>query len=135
MTTPRFSKESVCYLKKGDITMRILVLLMVLMGCTQTAPVCKTVFKTTAMTANMIASVLQCEDPAAITADISDQIMALGLCAEIKQQSMSDLVCPTISNLFIEMVSVPKEWKCQKDVAIDALIKTKIYNTCVKIIE
>jgi len=120
--------------------MRVLVVsifLVILSGCTKTPePICKTVFKTSAAAANIIAAALQCESPAAITADISEQITSLGLCAEIKQQSMSDLVCPSVSNFIsaTASASIPKEWKCP-ETTISDLIKTKIYNTCVKIIK
>ena len=120
--------------------MRILVVLSILVmcGCTKAPePICKTVFKTTTAAANIIATTLQCNNAPAISADLSGQITKLGLCAETTRQStLSDLICPTLSNFVstTALSSIPSEWECSVT-RISDLFKTKIHDTCVKIIK
>jgi len=124
--------------------MRTLLLLSVLLlipSCVKKQalpePMCKAVFKATTATANIIATTLQCEDPAAIAGDLSAHIVGLGLCADTAQQStLSDLVCPQLSTLVASMAtsSIPARWKCSATVMTD-LIKSQITSNCVGVIK
>ena len=119
----------------------LLVLLVLVSSCVKKPqlpePLCKAVFKATTASANVIATTLQCEDPAAIAGDLSAEIVKLGLCADVAQQSMlSDLVCPQVSALVAAFATspIPANWKCSATVVTD-LIKTQIAGTCAKMVK
>jgi len=100
-------------------------------------PVCKAVFKATTASANIIATALQCENPAAIAGDLSAQIIGFGLCAETAQQStLTDLVCPQLSALVAAMATspIPAAWQCSASVVTD-MIKAQIETTCAKVVK
>jgi len=119
----------------------LLVLLVLVSSCVKKPqlpePLCKAVFKAATASANVIAATLQCENPAAIAGDLSDKIVALGLCAETAQQStLSDLLCPQISALVATFATspIPATWQCSASVITD-IIKTQITETCVKMVK
>jgi len=119
----------------------VLALLCLVVGCVQKKqlpePICKAMFKASIASANVIATTLQCEDPAAIAADLSGNIVKLGLCADMAQQStLSDLVCPQVSALVASFVTapIPAEWKCSATV-VSEMIKAQISGQCVKMVK
>lgn len=119
----------------------LFVLLVLAFGCEKKPqlpePLCKAVFKVTTASANVIATTLQCDDPAAIAGDLSAEVVKLGLCAELASQSMlSDLVCPQLSALVATFVTspIPANWKCSATVVTE-VIKTQIAGTCVKMVK
>jgi len=120
--------------------MRLLLALLFLTSCTQpaTAPVCKSLFKSVSITSQAVATVLQCEDQAAIAADLSKPILKMGMCAETSAQStqLSAFLCPQISRLVTEMSvnSIPANWKCTASMASD-IIEQKITEACISYIK
>jgi hypothetical protein len=127
--------------------MRILLLTalcalaFLLQGCTKKEPLlpdpaCKAVFKAAGSAASIIGAALQCENTGAITGDISGQIVGLGLCADVSQQSvLSDVLCPQVAAMMASMAagSIPKEWSCSAT-AVTALAKAQAEKACAKII-
>jgi len=119
----------------------LLVLLVLVSSCVKKPqlpePLCKAVFKATTASANVIATTLQCENPAAIAGDLSAEVVKLGLCAEAAQQStLSDIVCPQLSVLIASFVTspIPTAWQCSATVVTE-VIKTQIAGTCVKMVK
>jgi len=123
---------------------RIIVLAMVFvfgfgLSCNKkpTDIVCKSVFRATVGVANTLSTVLECKNPGAIAADLSNQILKIGLCTETQMQStLSDFVCPQISTLVSTTISstVPANWECSVTTISD-IIKSKVSDTCVKIVK
>ena len=119
----------------------MIVTTLCLFGCMKKpvadSPVCKLLFKATTGAATVVSSALQCENTAQIAADMSEQVMKLGVCAEIKQQStMSELICPQITAMVSSIIttSVPLNWKCSVTV-VNEIVKSQISENCAKLIK
>ena len=122
--------------------MRIILLLMLLVGCTKPplaaeSPVCKTIFTAVTGTAQVLSAALQCDNTPAIAGDISDQFAKLNLCAQATyaQGMLADVVCPQVSLVVSDLgkSAIPETWKCTATVVTE-LIKSKISEKCAKII-
>lgn len=117
-----------------------IAVLLMLSSCTwmqkQPEPVCKLLFKAVSISSQAVATALQCENTAAIAADLSAQITKLGLCETTAQSSLSDFLCPQLSQMVstLSVNALPVEWKCTGAIAGD-IVKQKVSEACASIIK
>jgi hypothetical protein len=129
-------------LKLGVIGILLIVAgLFLVTACTKKPalpePICKLMFSAATASANVISTTLQCQNTPAIAADLSDQIVKLGLCSDtMKQSTLSDILCPQLSAMVASLTTtaIPTEWECSAT-AFSDIIKSQIAETCVKVIK
>lgn len=106
-------------------------------SCEKKQPeVCKMLFKSVSVASQAIAVSLQCENEAAIAADLSVPISKLALCDVTTQSAMSDFLCPQLAQMLTTLTvnSIPSDWKCTATIAGD-IVKQKVSEACVSIVK
>jgi len=113
----------------------ILILCLFLLSCTPQkpeAPFCKAMFSVTTNAAVIVATVLQCEDDAAIAADLAEPFLKLNLCEARAQSLLSDLICPQLALTVADVgkTAIPADWKCSA-ASVTEILKSKLNESCV----
>lgn len=120
--------------------MRLILLSLVLslVSCEkkQPEPVCKALFKAVSVASQAVAVSLQCENQAAIAADLAAPLAKLNVCDVTAQATLSDFICPQLAQLvaLTTVNQIPAAWKCTATIAGD-IVKQKISDACVTFVK
>lgn len=116
------------------------VLVFGVVGCTKQEamdPVCKIAVKSLYGTAQGVAEVLKCNNPAAIAADLAAPIYKYNLCqANAAAGTIGNLVCPQVTKTVISlgMSAIPADWGCEGGASIEKL-ETTLVDSCKKYVK
>lgn len=110
----------------------LLLVVLTLTSCTSLKPGCIIQDKLAGIAADVVASKLQCANPAAVQADMKELVKGFGLC---KTGPIADVVCPMLVDSVVNKVVVgviPASWNCS---AMDAkaLVKDALTSACKQI--
>jgi hypothetical protein len=97
------------------------VVLLLLVGCTSTNPLCPIEQQIVSATSSALASTLQCSNTAAIQSDLTAAVTKLGLCTTATpvpghppKPKLDPFVCGLMSQLVVHAAGsqVPAAWGC-----------------------
>lgn len=114
----------------------ILPLFFLLNSCTSSSEtLCKSAVKAAVRAAEGVATVLQCENLAAVAADLTTPIREMKMCEGVQVGMIGDLICPEIADYVVGfgVNRLPEEWECKGGFAGDQA-KDAIKNACLSVI-
>ena len=110
-----------------------LVMMVATVSCKTSAPLCEDTKHAADLAAAKVANVLNCKNPAAISASLMAQVEKAHLCQDKQQGVLGEVICRPVASYIAETVvkKLPAAWECEGGQAKTVTVNT-LYSACLQ---